>query len=243
MNKNHFINIRGMTLTELVVSIGILGVLTGLVLIGLSYYRGAADRAKGLSNLRQIGVGAQLYINEHNGEFPGLQFITNTEGGGIRDYLGMRYAENRIGRQDSTVFSSPAIQRGPYPSGDRFAVSYSVNGHLFTQRWRPEDMHFDRVLENAYLIREPSRTMFFSDRLKAIPLPDDPSVYWYGRYIRGPQWNSDRLQFPYNGKQQVLFLDGHIAELGPDDVPKNYRDPFWTGGSYELLSEYQQAEN
>lgn len=226
-------NSNGLTLTEIVVVIAVIAVLGSLIMLGLVQYRHAADRAEGSSNLRQIGIAALLYIHEHNGELPGLAFISTTESGGIRDYLGMRDAVEMQGRQPPTLFSSPAIQRGPYPSGDRFAVSYSINGHLFCQRWRHESSHFTAVVENAFLVENPAQTMLFTDGRVGIPIPDDPSVYHYPRHVRSAQWVTPTLQFPYRGKQQVLFLDGHVAERGPDEVNLDYRDTFWTGGVFK----------
>lgn len=55
---------------ELLVVIAIVGVLASLLLPGLSEAKAAAQSAKCKSNLRQMGVGLQLYVHDNRGEFP-----------------------------------------------------------------------------------------------------------------------------------------------------------------------------
>jgi prepilin-type N-terminal cleavage/methylation domain-containing protein len=58
------------TLVELLVVIGIIGVLVGLLLPSLARAREAANVTNCLSNLRQIGVGIELYSQLNKGQMP-----------------------------------------------------------------------------------------------------------------------------------------------------------------------------
>jgi prepilin-type N-terminal cleavage/methylation domain-containing protein/prepilin-type processing-associated H-X9-DG protein len=58
---------RGFTLAEMLVVIGIIGVLLSLLLPALNRVRDSAKSVKCLSNLRQIGEALEMYANDHNG--------------------------------------------------------------------------------------------------------------------------------------------------------------------------------
>src|SRR5262245_22063916 len=75
---------RAFTLIELLVVIGIIGILSALLLPALNQGKRAARVAKCKSNLRQIGIGLQLYVDQFaaypNGGWESLY----TYSGGVR---------------------------------------------------------------------------------------------------------------------------------------------------------------
>jgi prepilin-type processing-associated H-X9-DG protein/prepilin-type N-terminal cleavage/methylation domain-containing protein len=60
----------GFTLVELLVVIGIIAVLIAILLPSLSSARTSARSVKNLSNLKQIGNGLVMYVNENKGLYP-----------------------------------------------------------------------------------------------------------------------------------------------------------------------------
>ncbi len=60
----------GFTLVELLVVIGIIAILIAVLLPALSHARQAAQEAQCMSNLRQFGVGFQIYCDANHGALP-----------------------------------------------------------------------------------------------------------------------------------------------------------------------------
>jgi prepilin-type N-terminal cleavage/methylation domain-containing protein/prepilin-type processing-associated H-X9-DG protein len=63
-------SLKAFTLVELLVVIGIIALLISILLPSLAAARGAASSIKNLSNLRQLGIGLDLYKLEYRGYYP-----------------------------------------------------------------------------------------------------------------------------------------------------------------------------
>ena len=61
----------GFTLVELLVVIGIIAVLVGVLLPVLGKAREAANATQCMSNLHQIAIADQMYVNQYNWHMPG----------------------------------------------------------------------------------------------------------------------------------------------------------------------------
>ena len=61
---------RGFTLIELMVVIGIIGILVGILMPALQRTRDASRNAACKSNLHQIGLALHIYADEYEGCFP-----------------------------------------------------------------------------------------------------------------------------------------------------------------------------
>ncbi len=77
----------GFTLIELLVVIGIIAILAAMVLPALGRAKQRAQMVKCLSNLRQIGVGAKLYVEDNQDTYPaGDSFQFNRNGASYTNY-------------------------------------------------------------------------------------------------------------------------------------------------------------
>ena len=111
MNKLFYKKDSGFTLIELLVVISIIGLLSSVVLAGLSTARAKARDARRYSDMQQIRNALYLYSVDHNGYFPG-QVPGQNEG----DFYGSSLDNNGDWKQDlkdALATYLPNIPRDP----------------------------------------------------------------------------------------------------------------------------------
>lgn len=186
---------QAFTLTELLVVIGIIGILAALLMPLLGSMRERSNQTKCISNIRQLGVGIRLYAAEHRNEVPAYSVTAVPDDTGTPNatYWHQRvqgYVESKFGTTVTKPFICPS-DATPYAS----AISYGLNYNLSGKR-------FVTIQTNPILLTEVS----------SITLKGDAAD------IKNLKYNHA------NGKSiNVLFVDGSVQSMA--SVPGSATKP------------------
>jgi prepilin-type N-terminal cleavage/methylation domain-containing protein/prepilin-type processing-associated H-X9-DG protein len=152
------------TLIELLVVIAIIGVLAGMLLPVMSKAKEAGRGTVCLSNLRQLGLGLQLYVQDHNNRLPlmrdallGTNSVPATNAAALPspEQVLLRYTggnsnvwkcpSDRIGafQQTGTSYAWNSLLNGQ--DADRLVVmNIAFNSHQIPVFYDKDDFHKDR---------------------------------------------------------------------------------------------------
>lgn len=221
----------GFTLVELLTVIAIIGILMAIVIPVVNNVRTAAHRATCTSNLRQMGIAWQLYVQDRR-EFPSWErwyFDGNSndpDSRGFRDYL-----DGRSNTSSMDVFTSPVAARQFLPRTD-LRNTYAMNFRLSSRE--------TYGLGSTLVIREPSRMMHFMLGVPNTPQSGGfhyrPALYHLsGTYAMDNVGATGADRFLDNGHSPILYFDGHVGRISREEAIRVARSTesdgrlFWRG--------------
>ncbi|MEN6423898.1 MAG: prepilin-type N-terminal cleavage/methylation domain-containing protein [Phycisphaerales bacterium] len=216
----------GFTLLELLVVVAVIAMMLAISLPVLSKVRRIAKRATCGSNLRQIALAYDMYIDDHEGRFLG-RLNGNYDYGGwhtsafdtlsrpLNGYL--RIPVQGAQESQARVFRCPGDQGGEDGAGPTCQAtgnSYQASPVLvnlellpaaawFPDPWRSihELMHEQAGVLRRENVSQPSRQLWIGDYHWVDQW--DPSWTW----ACGPAWHGAHHRY------NMVFLDGHIQHI------------------------------
>jgi prepilin-type N-terminal cleavage/methylation domain-containing protein/prepilin-type processing-associated H-X9-DG protein len=209
----------GFTLIELLVVIAIVGILSAMLLPALARAKASAQRADCVSNLRQLGLGTQIYADDNAGF--GFKYSSGNTNGGTRYWFG--WIEGTSVPEGQRAFDLSAGALYPYLRGGKVRLcpspawgsaqfklkgtnvifSYGSNLALFAPATKPA-VNFNRI-------RQPVDTIWFADAAQVntfqSPASASHPMFEEFYYVNA---NEATAHFRHAQKANVTFADGHV---------------------------------
>jgi prepilin-type N-terminal cleavage/methylation domain-containing protein/prepilin-type processing-associated H-X9-DG protein len=202
---------RGFTLIELLVVIAGIAIIFGIAVPSLNSVYERAKVTKDMSNLRQIGLGMQLYLNDKDGVLPVIDAAPGV-GTSLIPVIFPKYIATK------RVFQSPFDKRAASET-DNAPVSYGINANMYTPG----------IAGNTARVVSPSSTIFMAPNYNGNP---GLVASWTGvatavpnlapgggpGMTTGPQRNGTQIN--------VLFCDLHAETMtfGPASTEGTFQD-------------------
>lgn len=222
MNRvDHFFNTsaegsrrKGFSLIELLTVIAVLGILGGIITVAVGSARRMAHSAECTSNLRNLGMGLNLYAQNNHGKLPTAGNYNTVPGVGenkswmlaLSEFMEQKFP----GENEKTMFLCPSAVE-TYPNG----VARRTYGMNAAGTGADVEMRVGSFLK-------PTSTVLLMD---TVHLSDGDGQYAFGAgsYERFADWR-------HGDSLNALFVDGHVeniqraneADLG--EYVLNYRE-------------------
>ena len=201
---------RAFTLIELLVVVATIGILAALFVPAFNRTLERARATSDLSNLRQIGVLIQTYLNDKDGILPVINAAPGI-GTTLSPVIYPKYVATK------KVFQSP-FDRRPAPETDSAPVSYGINQNIY-----------DLVNGNMVKVVSPSSAILMAPSYNGNPTV---SASWTGIATLAPTLAPGGGAGMTTGPQQngrqinALFCDLHVETMtfGPSTVLGSFKD-------------------
>jgi len=220
--KNPVLHRRSFTLVELLVVVGLTAILLALLMPALKSVRNQAKSVVCVSNLRQCGAAAHLYINEWNGLLIRYQFFNNYGLSWHRAMINGGYlpTNNNV----SLCPSAPPYKRSAGESSPSFGFL------IYGTRWDvPAEYQLFTITPpnqwtytRASAVRNPADYPIYGDSV--IVTPGHPDIGTQIHDFLNSSTIEGLLHLRHAGKANLAFLDGHVETCGPNRIVEVLKD-------------------
>ncbi|MFN0134388.1 MAG: type II secretion system protein [Phycisphaerales bacterium] len=206
---------RGFTLIELLVVISVIGILISITLPALGSARETSRRVKCLANVRSIGNGFSLYLNDSKGRFPYVRPLHGGGSGGSRpdpsllDLLG-------------EYLDAPVPMKGPdnlYVVSDPFKcpsdIASADSAQGFEPVWRTDGTSYEYFAGAFMLLAE---VLFMKDPALAVTKAYEADRRWPILFDQA-DWHKLRKSGP---PRNAVFFPDYRADWAPTLTQNDY---------------------
>jgi prepilin-type N-terminal cleavage/methylation domain-containing protein/prepilin-type processing-associated H-X9-DG protein len=209
---------RAFTLVELLVTIAIIAVLTGLALGALSRTRGLAQGAHCANSLRQLGAATAMYLADHDQRF--FAYSAAVTGGRLW-YFGLESSASlaaKEGDRDLDVTQAPLYPYVRQVGGVEVCPAFPYHQALWKPKYKGASWGYgyNTLLSdvNVNTLASLSQIIVFGDcaqvnTFQAPATPKKPMLEEF--YILS---STDKtIHFRHGALANMLFADGHVEGL------------------------------